>query len=302
MPATYDLGDSIRLTFTVRDITGVLVDATTVGLTVTRPDATTFTPLTPTHPGVGTYQATLSPDAAGTWLYRWIATGTAVTTEDGQFYVAANAGGNVYTTLAELKAALSVPATDTADDEDLTDAILAASRAVDGDCRRHFYRLTDTRTFEAADPYGVRLGAYMDLVSVTSLKTDTAATGTFATTWAAGDYQLLCQDGTPNTLAGPEPRPYQRIRAVGTNIFPMATTTASRSDLVQIVGVWGWPAVPDRIRRATRMMAAEQFKMRDAPFGAIGMADLGIIRVRENPKYLRLINDYRLMEAAVPFA
>jgi hypothetical protein len=49
-------------------------------------------------------------------------------------------------------------------------------------------------------------------------------------------------------------------------------------------------------------MAAEVFRLRDAPFGAVGMADLGIIRVRENPKYLRLIAEYRLLEAAIPVA
>jgi hypothetical protein len=42
------------------------------------------------------------------------------------------------------------------------------------------------------------------------------------------------------------------------------------------------------------------FRLRDAPFGAVGFGEIGIVRVRENPKYMRLIADYRLLEAAVP--
>ena len=140
----------------------------------------------------------------------------------------------------------------------------------------------------------------MDLVSVTALKTDADADGTYETTWAATDYQLLCADGTPNAGAGPEPRPYRRVKAVGAQVFPVpGRWGTARTDLVQIAGVWGWPQVPDRIRRATRMAAAEIFKLRDAPFGAVGFAELGIIRVRDNPKYLRLISDYRLLPVPV---
>src|SRR6266498_722731 len=106
MPASYDLGDSVLLTFTVRDIAGALIDAT-VALTVTKPDGATATP-TPTHPSLGTYTATVAVDQTGLWLYRWAATGAATTAEDGQFFVAAAAAINVYTTLPELKDALRI--------------------------------------------------------------------------------------------------------------------------------------------------------------------------------------------------
>lgn len=292
MPATYDIGDSVKLTFTVRDEAGALIDATTA-IKVTKPDGTFVTPdPTITHAGTGTYTAIIAIDTAGTWLYRWTATGAATTAEDGQFYAAANATTAVYTTLAELRVALSLKPTDTEDDEDLQDAILVASRAVEQDCQRIFYSKTDTRSFRAQGLWCLRLDTFNDLVSVTTLKTDADGDGTFETTWSAGDYQLLCADGTPNTNAGPEPRPYTQIRAVGARSFPVVCSTG-RTNLVQITGTWGWPQVPDPIRRATRMMAAEIYKLNSAPFGATNIADLGIIRVRDNPKYLRLIADYR---------
>jgi hypothetical protein len=298
VPASYDLGDSVLLTFTVRDIAGALIDATVV-LTITKPDATTSTP-TVSHPSLGTYTATIAVDQVGLWLYRWAATGAATTAEDGQFYVQPAATAQVYTTLPELKASLSIPQTDTVDDDDLQDAILTASRAVDGDCQRTFYKTTETRTLTPTDRWHLRLGPYMDLVSVTTLKTDADGDGTFETTWATTDYQLLTGDGTPNVNAAPEPRPYRRIKAIGTQTFPwLWQWHLGRNDLVQINGVWGWPQVPDRIRRATRMAAAEVFKLNSAPFGAIGMADLGIIRVRANPKYQALISTYQLYPVPV---
>jgi hypothetical protein len=292
---SYDLGDAVPLVYTINAVA-------TVTLTVTAPDGTTTTPGTTQGgaPPAVTYTANVPATQAGTWRYRFVATGAATDAEQGQFYVQADADSHVYTTLPELKTALSIPQTDTADDDDLQDAVLAASRAVEGDCQRHFYRAAETRTLTPTGPYRLRLGAYMDLVSVTTLATDPGGDGTFETVWAAADYQLLCADDTPNVNAGPEPRPYRRVRAVGAQTFPVPRGWgAARTDLVQVAGVWGWPAVPDRIRRATRMMATEQFKLRDAPFGAVGMADLGIIRVRENPKYQRLIFDYQLYPVPV---
>lgn len=292
---SYNVGDAVPLVYTISA-------TATVTLTVTDPDGTASTPSTTQggSPPAVTYTAAVLATKAGLWRYSFVATGAVTDSEDGQFWVIKAAAADVYTTLPELKTALSIPGTDTADDDDLQDAILAASRAIDGDCQRHFYQVTEARTLAPTDAYRIRLGTYMDLVSVTSLQTDASGDGTWETTWAASDYQLLCADGTPNTNAGPEPRPFRRIKAVGVQTFPIPSAwSTARDDLVQITGVWGWPTIPDRIRRACRMAAAEMFKLRDAPLGALGMADLGIIRVRENPKYQRLICDYRIMPVPV---
>jgi hypothetical protein len=307
--ALYDIGDAYQLpyTLTAADPTFTNWAGVTVTTTVTRPDGTADTPtVTPGTPAanVRIYTAVGACSQAGTWTYRFVATGALTEAQDGQFYVRPTAGDRVYTTLPELKTALSIPLTDTRDDDDLQHAILTASRAVDGDCQRTFFKQTETRTLTPTDRYRLRLGPWNDLVSITTLKTDEGGDGTYETTWASSDYQLLCADGTPNVNAGPEPRPYQKIHAIGSLMFPGGRgfpyfAWQSRTDRIQITGVWGWPQVPDRIRRATRMAAAEQFKLREAPLGAMGWAELGIIRVRENPKYLRLISDYRLVPIPV---
>jgi len=298
MTATYDVGDSVLLTYTLVDADGDPT-AGTVACTLTLPDGTTSSP-TVTNPTLGTYTTTVEVTQAGLWLWLFEATGAATDTEDGSFYAATAASANVYTTLPELKAALGIPVADTTDDEDLGDAILAASRMVDGDCQRHFFKVTEARTLGACDQWRLKLGEYMDLVSVTTLKTDAAGDGTYETTWAASDYQLLTADGTPNLHAAPETRPYRRVHAIGDHLFPLPVWTAgARGDLVEITGVWGWPQVPDRIRRATRLLAAETFKLNSAPLGVQGFADLGIIRVRDNPKYWRLLGDYQLSPVLV---
>jgi hypothetical protein len=274
----------------------------TVALVVIAPDGSTSDPSTVesgSAPSV-TYSAAVLVDQEGLWRFTFTATGAVTDSESGSFYVRPSPAADVYTTVPELKASLSIPPTDVADDDDLADAVSVASRAVSIDCRRIFHQITETRTLRPPrDGRLLRLGDYMDLVSLTTLKTGTQGDGTYPDTWDAADFQLLCQDMSPNINAGPEPRPYRFVSAVGSRVFPPTRAGLGRADLIQIVGVWGWPQVPDPIRRASRMMAAEVFKLRDAPLGAAGMGDLGIIRVRENPRYQRLIADYRLTPVPV---
>jgi hypothetical protein len=293
----WDQGDAVPLVYT-------LPDTATVVLTVTAPDGTESTPTLTTSGAAPTvtYAGAVLADEPGLWRWRFLATGNITDAEAGHFSVRPTLSGNVYTSLPELKSSLSIPVADTVDDDDLLDAILTASRAVSADCRRHFHKITEARSIiPDRDVYTLRLGDFMDLVSVTSLKTSTEGDGTWETTWAASDYVLLTEDGTPNINAGVEARPYQIVRAVGDQIFPRVPSYG-RSDLIEITGVWGWPAVPDQIRRATRMMAAEVFRLKDAPLGAAGVGDLGIIRVRENPRYKALIRHYQRGSAVVPVA
>jgi hypothetical protein len=68
-----DIGDVYRISTTVTDTAGDLVNAATAVLTVTAPDGTTSTPAV-TNPSAGTYHADVTIDAAGRWLWRWATT------------------------------------------------------------------------------------------------------------------------------------------------------------------------------------------------------------------------------------
>lgn len=84
---TCDIGDAPTLSwalFSDADKT-TPVDATVV-LTVKAPDGTSSTPSV-NHDGTGEYSATVEMTAAGTWRYRWSATGAVKAADEGRIIV-----------------------------------------------------------------------------------------------------------------------------------------------------------------------------------------------------------------------
>jgi len=64
------IGQSVILQATFKDTDGVLVDPSSVTLTIEDPDGTVTTPA-PTNQSTGVYQHSLDLDLAGDWDYRW---------------------------------------------------------------------------------------------------------------------------------------------------------------------------------------------------------------------------------------
>jgi hypothetical protein len=62
---------------------------------------------------------------------------------------------------------------------------------------------------------------------------------------------------------------------------------------VQVTAQWGWAAVPDSVKQATKILAAEIFRLKDAPLGVAGFNDFGPVRVREVPQVSMLLKRYR---------
>jgi hypothetical protein len=196
---------------------------------------------------------------------------------------------NAYCTLAELKAALRVQ--DAIDDSLLELAIESASREIDGYCERMFYSTSATRVYAPDSVYTLNTD---DIVSVTTLKTSADGV-TYNTTWTTSDYQLEPLNG----VAGGLVTPYTRIRAVGNYLLPAwATGTMYALEAsVQIVGVFGWSAIPTAIRQATVILAMRIFKRLDAPLGMISN-DMGSMRVgRFDPDVEALVAPYRKVSA-----
>ena len=196
---------------------------------------------------------------------------------------------NGYCTLAELKAALRVQ--DAIDDSLLELAIESASREIDGYCERQFYSTSATRVYAPTNVYTLNTD---DIVSVTTLKTSADGV-TYNTTWTTSDYQLEPLNG----VAGGLVMPYTRIRAVGNYLLPAwATGTMYALEAsVQIVGVFGWSAIPTAIRQATVILAMRIFKRLDAPLGMISN-DMGSMRVgRFDPDVEALVAPYRKVSA-----
>jgi hypothetical protein len=196
---------------------------------------------------------------------------------------------NGYCTLGELKAALRVQ--DSIDDSLLEISIEAASREIDGYTERVFYSTSATRVYA---PHNIYLVETDDIISVTTLKTSTNGL-TYDTTLATTDYQLE----PLNNLAGGIVTPFTQIRAIGDYLWPAYSpqTIFHLEASVQVVGVFGWSAVPAAIRQATIILAMRLFKRFDAPLGMISN-DLGSMRVgRFDPDVEALVMPFRKVSA-----
>jgi len=196
---------------------------------------------------------------------------------------------NGYCSLADLKAALRVQ--DSIDDSLLELAIESASREIDGYCERVFYSTTGTRVYAPTNIYTVTTD---DIISVTTLKSSSDGV-TYDITWQTSDYQLEPLNG----VAGGLVTPFTRIRATGNYLMPSfsAGTFYELEALIQVVGVFGWSAIPAAIRQATVILAMRLFKRLDAPLGMISN-DLGSMRVgRFDPDVEALVAPFRKVSA-----
>jgi hypothetical protein len=192
----------------------------------------------------------------------------------------------VYASLEEIKSRL--PHTSSANDADLLDCLLSASREVDGLTGRSFGQ-TASESRTATAEWGDWLPVD-DLVSASAVVTDEDGDRTYEITWAATDYDLEPENasvyGTPYTAL--------RVAPSGTRSFP----TGRRG--VRITGVWGWPAVPEDVREATLVLAIRLYKRKDAPYGIAGTTELGqaVYVPRDDPDIRGLIAPYRRMGVA----
>ena len=205
---------------------------------------------------------------------------------------------NGYCSLADVKAAARI--TDSIDDTLLELSIESASREIDSYTERVFYQTGSegtpvARVYVPQDLYVVETD---DIVSVTTLKTDSNGDGTFDTTFDASDVQLEPLNG----LAGGIETPFTRIRAVGTYLWPTyePRNVDANQASVQVTGVFGFATVPTAVRQACILSALRQYKRYESPTGVLGFSDLGAVRVgtKLDPDVERMIQPYRKLRMA----
>jgi hypothetical protein len=188
--------------------------------------------------------------------------------------------------LSDVKSAMNI--FDSTDDSRLELAVEAASRMIEADCNRRFYQDSTVSARIYAALSGV-LVLTDDISTTTGLivKTDTGFDGTFAQTWTTADYQLEPLNG----IVDGQVWPYTQIRAVESLTFPYSRTRA----VVQVTAKWGWAAVPTAVKQAAIIQSISVFKSVEAPFGALGLADTGILRIRSglHPSAAMLVAPYR---------
>lgn len=167
---------------------------------------------------------------------------------------------NEYLTSVELKATLSLTG-ETFADADVALAVESASRMVDMECDRRFYK-------DAADAtryYTPRSNGFVvidDLADLTSLATDADGTSTYATAWTEGTHFTF---EPANAETNGRPRTLIRVRTAGGIWLPTQYPNS-----VRVVGKFGWDLVPSQVKTATSITAHRLLRrMREAPFGIV---------------------------------
>jgi len=195
-----------------------------------------------------------------------------------------------YATLAEFKAAIGIGTADTTDDTALQSVLDATDALIDlyTDRKQGFGTASETRYYTAQD-YSYVLTD--DLVSVTTLQTDDNGDGTYETTWTANtDFVLAPANAALDGWA------YTEIDASVNwpRNFPKGVYRG-----VKVIGVFGWPAVPNAVKQAAIIQAGAVWSSRTSPFGVIGSQDLGgILRQTRalHPEAQVLLEAYRKRE------
>ena len=286
-------GDDLAVLTNTFSVSGTPTDPSTVSVVVTDPEGnqTTYTyaaeQITCTSAGV--YQLNVECTTDGLWSYVWIGTGTAADVVAGTWTVFPDAVQHWYTSPEQLKSRLGI--TDTADDFEISLSVQAAAASIEEFTGRFFWNETGVRTYRNISIYDVEID---DLVSITQLATDTTGDGTYDTVWNSGQYQLEVTQHIYNQTAKGEWWPYTKIQALGVpgGLYLPYVWAWSHQDRVQVTGTFGWLQVPVLVRQASLMLAADLFKLKDAPFGVAGFSDYGAVRIRDNPQIANMLHRY----------
>lgn len=196
--------------------------------------------------------------------------------------------GDNYATLTQFKTYLGLnDPSKTSMDQRLGDALNAASREVEDYCHRQFNKTTEAspRTYKP-DSSGF---TYVDdfwTVEDLAISTDNDGAGVYGDPWEVNTYELLPRNGVVNGRPG---WPYYKIRAAYGQYFPHVY---GRLDVVQVTAQWGWAAVPAPVKQATLIIAAQDYKLADAPFGVAGFDNFGSVKVSDIPRARKMLCAY----------
>ena len=281
---------------------GAAADPTTVSCVITEPSgaASTHTyngaapaDISKITTGKYTLAVPCSPSAAGVdglWGYDWIGTGAVSDVQPGTWRVLPPSISQLfYIGPEEFKDRLGI--TDNTDDYQVQTSIAASASWINEYCGRHFNRITEARTYQPTSIWELDVD---DIVpgSAITLKVDQDGDGIFEDTWTQNvDYQLVPGRLNYNIGASGIIRPYRKVKVLGTKWLPFVWPF-THQDRVQITTTWGWTQVPFQVPEANRILAADLFKMKDAPFGVAGSSDFGVVRIQSNPWLTELLRPF----------
>ncbi len=199
-----------------------------------------------------------------------------------------------YCDKTDLKAYIGL--TGTGQDDNIDNAINAASREIDKLTDRHFYK-TETVISKYFTPIELYSQIVPDIANTTSLvvKLDTTDNGTHETTLTINsDFYLKpinpLQIGKQSSTLYYEP--YTSI-----NILTKRSGERFNPDIVKNIKVeayWGYDIVPDAIKQATLLQATRLWKRKDTPFTVYGSDQTGVVELFQkfDPDAMKLIKGF----------
>lgn len=175
---SFDLGDTVALSVTVKNEDGTPENATSASYTITKPDGTTEGPTTVS--GVaGVYDYDYAPATAGRYAYRFVATGTNACVVTDVFAVADPTMLPV-ASLAEVREHIGMSSSDTSRDEQLRRWLAWATDLVEQRCNKAFRRQTVVETHSGGAEILLRKPPVLSVTSVVESGTTLDASGYFA--------------------------------------------------------------------------------------------------------------------------
>jgi hypothetical protein len=194
--------------------------------------------------------------------------------------------GEPYVTLEEMRDYLKFRPNDpTNRDNDLEDALASATDEVNLHCGRQFNR-SETATPRHYRPSSATSITVDDFYSIEDLVVETnyGNSGVWSEVNTAGltPYPL---DGVMDGQIG---WPYTELRlgyGGRFDFYPRRSPYGS-SSLIRVTAKWGWAAVPPAVKQATKIIAAQNYRLSDTPLGVAGMEGKfgGIVHVKELPQ------------------
>lgn len=222
--------------------------------------------------------------ALGLWGGEWIGTGAVSDVQPVTWRVLpANISQVWYVGMEEMKGRLGIALTDTTQDYELQTSIAASTGWINEYCGRHFNRITETRTYQPENIYELDVDDIVPGAPIT-VNVDQDGDGVYEQAWTQGtDYVLKLGRHLFNVNATGITRPYRKLQVCGSGKLLPFTWPLTHLDRVQIATTWGWTVVPWQVTEANRILAADEFRMKDAPFGVAGVSDIGLVRIQSNP-------------------
>lgn len=201
-----------------------------------------------------------------------------------------------YVTIDELRA--YTKDTGSRDETIYQDALNAAQRQIDGVCGRFFYKTTsatakyfwpDTFSECCTDDFWTSTGLLVDV--------DVSGNGTYSQSWTLStDFFLEPLNGTQGGIQG---WPNTKLSATfSSKYFPMRQTYLYMRPTVRVTAQWGWAAVPEAVKQATKIAATKLYKLSDAPLGYSGF-EAGVVKVRDIPEVMSLLEPFAQDEYVV---